>query len=284
MEDRVEAQPLTGRRIALLETREAERLVQMFREQGATVVSHRTVAIVDAADPAPVLDWLTRFVAGPPDYLVLLTGEGLTRLHGLAAGSGMEADFVAKLAGVATITRGPKPARALRSLGLSPGLRTAEPTTEGIIAVLSGIDLQGRRVGVQLYPEAPSRLCDYLKSAGARPDAVTPYEYAPCEPDEALAGLIDQVVAGEIDAIAFTSASQVRRLFDVARAGARVDALTAALRQTAVVAVGPVVASELQQRGAAPTIVPANQYFMKPLVTAVVECLTDTGRQTHRLR
>lgn len=275
MEDRAEARPLAGRRIALLETREAERLAQMFREHGATVISHRTVAIVDAADPAPVLDWLTRFVAEPPDYLVLLTGEGLTRLHRLAQSSGIDSDFVARLAGVSTITRGPKPARALRTLGLSPQLRAAEPTTEGIIAVLSGIDLQGRRVGVQLYPGAPGRLCDYLEGAGARPDPITPYEYAPCEPDEALAGLIDRVCAGGIDAIAFTSASQVRRLFDVARAGNRVDALTAALRQTAVAAVGPVVASELRQHGVAPTIVPANQFFMKPLVTAVVEALTS---------
>jgi uroporphyrinogen-III synthase len=267
MEDRVETRPLAGRRIALLETREAERLAQMFRGHGATVVSHPTVAIVDAVDPVPVLNWLNRFVADPPDYLVLLTGEGLTRLHRLAAGSGIDAAFVAALAGVTTITRGPKPARALRSLDLSPQLRAAEPTTEGVIAVLSGIDLQGRRVGVQLYPGAPSRLSDFLRGAGARPDPVTPYEYAPCEPDEALAGLIDR--------IAFTSASQVRRLFDVARAGNRGDALTSALRQTAVAAVGPVVALELRQHGATPTIVPANQYFMKPLVTAVVEALTS---------
>lgn len=275
MEDRADARPLTGRRIALLETREAERLAQMFREQGAIVVSHRTIAIVDAADPAPVLDWLERFVADPPDYLVLLTGEGLTRLHRLAQRSGVDSDFVAALAGVTTITRGPKPARALRSLGLSPQLRATDPTTEGIVALLSGIDLQGHRVGVQLYPGAPSRLCDYLGAAGARPDPVTPYEYAPCEPDDALAGLIDRVCAGGIDAIAFTSASQVRRLFEVAGAGNRVEALTTALRRAAVAAVGPVVASALRQHGVAPTIVPANQYFMKPLVTAVVEALTS---------
>lgn len=274
MEDRADARPLTGRRIALLQTREAERLTQMFHDQGAIVVSHRTIAIVDAADPAPVLEWLKRFVAEPPDYLVLLTGEGLTRLHRVAQSSGVDSDFVATLAGVSTITRGPKPARALRSLGLSPQLRAAEPTTEGIIDVLSGIDLQSRRIGVQLYPGAPSRLCDYLEVAGARPDPVTPYEYAPCEPDEALAGLIDRIAAGGIDAIAFTSASQVRRLFDIARAVSRVEALTTALRRTAVAAVGPVVASELRQHGVAPTIVPATQYFMKPLVTAVVEALT----------
>lgn len=275
MVDLVEARPLAGRRIALLETREAERLTQMFRDQGGTVVGYRAVAIVDPADPAPVLAWLARFVAKPPDYLVLLTGEGLTRLHSLA--KGIEDGFVAALASATIITRGPKPARALRSLGLSPQLRAAEPTTEGIVTALSAIELQGRRVGVQLYPGAPSRLCDYLERAGARPDPITPYEYAACEPDEAVAGLIDRILAGEIDAIVFTSASQARRLFDVARAGNRVDALAAALRGPAVAAVGPVVGAELQRLGVVPTIVPASQYFMKPLVTAVVEALTKTA-------
>ncbi len=95
MNDRIEAGPLSGRSIALLETREAERLAQMLREQGADVVSVPAVAIVDAADPAPVLAWIKRFIADPADYLVLLTGEGLSRLHELARRTGIGADFVA---------------------------------------------------------------------------------------------------------------------------------------------------------------------------------------------
>src|SRR5690349_20940602 len=97
MNDRIDAGPLAGRRIALLETREAERLGQMLRDQGAEIVSVPAVAIVDAADPVPITDWIERFVADPADYLVLLTGEGLTRLHGLAEGSGIGPAFVASL-------------------------------------------------------------------------------------------------------------------------------------------------------------------------------------------
>jgi uroporphyrinogen-III synthase len=275
MTDLAEARPLAGRRIALLETREAERLAQMFREQGAIVINCRTVAIVDVSDPAPVLAWLGRFVAEPPDYLMLMTGEGLTRLHRLAQGAGIDSGFLASLGRTTTIIRGPKPARALRSLGLAPQLRAENPTTDGVVALLSGLDLRHRRVGVQLYPGASGSLCDHLECAGARPDPVIPYEYAACEPDEALAGLIDLVAAGEIDAVAFTSASQARRLFDVARAGGEVDRLTVALRNCAVAAVGPVVALELQQHGVVPTIVPFNRYFMKPLVMAVAKALSE---------
>ncbi len=273
MNDRIDAGPLSGRRIALLETREAERLGQMLREQGAEVVSVPAVAIVDVANPAPVAAWLKRFVVDPADYLVLLTGEGLSRLHGLAQRTGNGPDFVAALGRTATIIRGPKPARALRALGLTPQLRAEQATTEGVIALLSGLDLRGRRIGVQLYPDAPSRLTDFLEAAGALPDPVTPYAYAAAASDDALAGLIETIVAGGIDAIAFTSASQAKRLFELARERGDADRLTEALRRTATAAVGPVVASELERHGVSPTIVPAGQYFMKPLVTAITAAL-----------
>ena len=275
MSDRREAGPLTGRRIALLETREAERLAQMLREQGADIVSVPAVAIVDAADPAPVMAWIERFVADPADYLVLLTGEGLIRLHALATRCGIGPDFVEALARTVTVIRGPKPARALRALGLAPRLRAEQATTDGVIALLSGLDLRGRRVSVQLYPDAPRRLPDFLEAAGASTDPVTPYEYAAAASDEALARLIETVAAGGIDAVAFTSASQARRLFELAGERGDADRLATALRRTAVAAVGPVVASELERHGVTPTIVPSSQYFMKPLVTAIAATLRD---------
>jgi uroporphyrinogen-III synthase len=262
-------QPLAGRRIALLETREAERLGQMFREQGATVIGCPTVAIIDVADTAPVLAWLGRFIARPPDYLVLMTGEGLQRLHALANRAGQDVQFLSALARTTTITRGPKPARALRTLGLAPKFRAEVPTTDGIVALLATLELRNRMVGVQLYPGAGNRLCEFLEGAGAQPDAITPYEYAAAEPDAALAALIERIIAGEVDAIAFTSASQARRLFAVAQAGGTTDRLVEALRHVAAAAVGPIVAGELERHDIVPAIVPADRYFMKPLVTAI---------------
>jgi len=265
--------PLSGRRIALLETREAERLGGMLRAQGAEVIGCPMVAIVDPPDPAPVLAWLQRFVAAPPDTLVLLTGEGLYRLHGMAQRSGIDAAFVAALAQTRTVTRGPKPARALRTLGLQPQLRAEQPTSDGVISALSGTPLKGRRVGVQLYPGADSRLADFLTASSAAPDPVTPYEYAPHVADEAIAALIDRMAAGEIDAIAFTSASQVRRLFAVAQSKERAGALAQALHRTSLAAVGPVVSDELRRHGVDPAIVPRDAYFMKPLVSAMAAAL-----------
>ena len=263
--------PLYGLRIALPETREAARLALMFQEQGAETVSCPLVSIVDAADPTPLQAWLRGFVDTPFDDLILLTGEGLRRLCAVAARSGLEQAFVGALAKPRKITRGPKPARALRELGLTPDLRAEEPTTEGIIKLLEQNDLHDRRVGIQLYPGASNRLVDFLASAGATPDPVVPYAYASQAEDERVAALIDEMASERIDVIAFTSAPQIKRLFDVARVSGRVDKLRAALQKTIVAAIGPVVSAELERHGVTATVMPSGgTYFVKPMVSAII--------------
>src|SRR5690242_18128215 len=138
MSDEPATGPLSGRRIALPESRELDRLTRMFEEQGAETLRCPLVAIRDAPDPVPVQEWLMRL---PFDDLVFFTGEGLRRLHGFALRFDLETAFLGALQTVRKITRGPKPERALRELGLKSDLRAEEPTTDGLIAALSAYDL-----------------------------------------------------------------------------------------------------------------------------------------------
>ena len=266
--------PLAGRRVALVEHRELDRLGRMLEEQGAETLRCPLVAIADAPDPAPVRAWIERAIAMPFDDLVLMTGEGLRRLRGAAERGGLEARFREALTRMRTITHGPKPARALREIGLDPGLRAATPTTDGVIAALSGENLASRQVGVQLSPDAPPRLTDFLRQARAFPDPVEPYAYVPRADRRQIAELIDEMSQGGVDAIAFTSAPQVARLFEAARTGAGEDRLLAALRATPIAAIGPIVAGELQRHGLEAAIMPQGSFFMKPLVTAIIETLS----------
>jgi uroporphyrinogen-III synthase len=272
MNDQPALGALSGRRIALPETRELDRLARMLEEQGAETLRCPMIAITDVPDPAPVREWLTRF---PFDDLVLFTGEGLRRLHGFAQRFDLAPVFLDGLRAARKVTRGPKPERALRELGLKSDLRAEEPTTDGLIATLSAHDLRGRRVGVQLYPNMPdTRFIDFLRHAGAKPDPVLPYVYAPAADDEKVVGLIDLMAGGGVDVIAFTSSPQARRMFDVASAAGREATLRMALQKTAIAAVGPVVEGELRRRGLNVVIAPERSYFMKPLVSAIVRALS----------
>jgi len=264
---------LEGRRIVVPETREIEVLAGMLERHGAAVIRCPLVAIRDADDPAPIVAWLERFVADPPDDLILFTGEGLQRLNKLAGTVGFSEKFVATLGRVRKITRGPKPARRLRELGLRPDLPVEPPTTAGIIAALAREGLAGRRVAVQLYPDNPhTELLDFLRAAAGSVDAVLPYAYASAAEEARVVAAIRAMAAGEIDLVAFTSAPQVRRLRQVARAAECEAALAEGFAKTRIAAVGPVVAAAVASAGGAVAIQPDN-FHMRPMVNAIVEAL-----------
>lgn len=264
----MQEQTLAARTVAVPETRELDVFAAMLERRGATVLRCPLVAILDAPDPAPVLDWIRWFGSGACDDVVLLTGEGLRRLLACIERNEpqLRDDFVAQLARVRKITRGPKPARALRELGLKPDIAAGVPTTAGVIDALRAEQLTDRSFGVQLYgtePNAP--LIDFLRAAGARVRTVAPYVYASKADDAVVSSLLDRMTRGEIDAIAFTSMAQVDRLFSVAPA----TQVLAALAHTHVAAVGPVVAAALAQRAVHVASMPADSFFMKPLTSAL---------------
>jgi uroporphyrinogen-III synthase len=230
------------------------------------------VAIHDAPDPLPVLKWIRALIANPFDDVIFLTGEGLRRLLSCIERNAPElrAPFIAALETSRKITRGPKPARALREIGLQSDLAAELPTTEGIIATLAKHDLKGRRVGVQLYGSDPNvRLVGWLEQAGAVVATVAPYVYADSAEDSAVQSLAVQLENRAIDAIAFTSMQQVQRLFDLLGE----EASRSALGKTFVAAIGPVVADSLAKRGVAVQLVPEEAYFLKPLTRALEEKL-----------
>ena len=272
----MESQPLAGRTIAVPETRELEVFAAMLERRGASVLRCPLVAIRDAPDPSPVLAFARAFAAGSCDDLILTTGEGLRRLLACIERHEppLRAPFLESLGRVRKITRGPKPARALRELGMKPDVAAQPPTTAGITASLAGLDLRRRRVGVQLYGTEPNRpLIEFLERAGATVMTVAPYVYADGADDQAVLGLLARLESGAVDAIAFTSTPQVERLFAVAPA-ARVRA---ALDRTLVAAVGPVVAEALARHGVAARSMPEESFFLKPLTTVLEEALRAHG-------
>lgn len=269
-----EEKKLAGRLIALPESRQLDILAAMLEKRGAWLVRCPLVAILDTPDPEPVHGWLHRCVERPFDDLILLTGEGLRRLSGFADRLGKTEAFVSALSRIRKITRGPKPGQALKELGLKPDLVADTPTTDGVIATLNALELNSRRIGVQLYGEDPNRkLMDYLRHHGAIPDPVSPYIYASESDDAQVGALIDRLAAGEIDAIAFTSQSQYSRLREVAHKLGKATELKTGLDKTVVAAVGPVVAAALEAGGVRVDLMPESSYFMKPMVARLTEIL-----------
>jgi uroporphyrinogen-III synthase len=269
---------LTQRVIAIAESRELDVFAALLERRGATVLRYPLVRIVDAPDAVAVLEWIRATAAGELDDLILLTGEGLRRLLRCidTHEPGLREPFLEALRRLRKITRGPKPARALRELGLSADLPAVTPTTPGVIDTLRPIDLNGRRVGLQLYGDDPNRpLVEFLREAGAQVRIVAPYRYADGATAAAVAELLTLMRSGGVDAIAFTSKAQVERLF---RAAPAQDVRTA-LAATRVAAVGPVVSETLASLGVTVQAMPDDSWFMKPLTAALSKLMGELPRQ-----
>ena len=261
--------PLANRTIALAEGRQLEELAKLLEQAGATALRCPMISILDAPDPTPVVQWLRELIAGRFDYTILMTGEGIRRLLGFAEREGLREQVIAGLANTKTITRGPKPVRALKEIGLNASIVAQQPTTEGVMAVLSREPLEGRTVGVQNYSESNPALHDFLRNAGANVHNVLPYVYAPAADGARVLDLIEQMALGNVDAIIFTSSPQVDRLYEVAEQSHLQDRLNEGLQRTKVAAVGPVVADNLKNRGANVDICPEQGFQMKNLVQHV---------------
>ena len=273
------AGPLAGVRVALAETRELDRMAAILEADGARTLRCPLVAILDAPDPGPVDAWLTQLTEQGFDDLIFLTGEGLRRLLSRARVTGVHDQVVRSIAAARKITRGPKPARALHEVGLSSDLPAPVPTSQGVMEALAGVDLTGRRVGLQLYGSEPNEpLNRFLRGAGATVSTVAPYVYAPASDAQRVRDLIQELAAGAVQVIAFTSASQVDRLWDIAQQNQLEETLRAGLARVKVAGIGPIVRECLEDRGVRIDIIPEEPFIMKRLTAAIAAAMGQRAR------
>jgi uroporphyrinogen-III synthase len=261
---------LDGLTILVPENRELDLFARLLEAEGARPLRCPLVRILDLDDDRDAQAWITRMIDTPFDFTVLLTGEGLRRLLGLCGPR--RDDFIAALTKTRTVTRGPKPARALREIGLSPGMAAAEPTSQGVLEEMEEEKLEGRRIGIQLYPgDGALPLVEALKNHSAAVFPVTPYRYASQTESAQVGAAIKDLAAGKIGMVAFTSSPQVERLFAVAQEQGLMPELNQGLEKTPIAAIGPVVEKALNARGLHSAIRPESSFHLKPMINAILE-------------
>jgi uroporphyrinogen-III synthase len=268
-----------GRRIALLEARlesEAAALVRRMGGEPVSVPALREAPLPSGPAVASFLDLLAR---GELAIVVLQTGAGVSALALEAERLGRKSELVHGLRTAHIASRGPKPASALAAaLGLRPTSQTASPhTTAELLALLEPLCLEGAGVGVVHYGEKNEAIGVSLGRRRARVHELTLYEWRLPEDVAPLQRLGKQILAGEVDAVAFTTQVQVRHLFAVTDFTLR-PALSEALERRVVAgAVGPTCAAALRARGVRDLVVPENPK-LGPLFVALASRLAARSR------
>lgn len=228
----------------------------------------------------PVGELIDALAQRDVDIMVFMTGVGAAALFSEAERLGRAAELVAGLQHTTNVCRGPKPWPPLKQRGVPISITVPRPyTAADVISTLAGMQLADRGVTVLHYGERNAELAEALEVGGARLRELCLYEWKLPEDTAPLEALVAEVIAGDVDAVAFTSQVQVRHLFQVAARHGHVEPLRDALNQTTVAAaVGPTCAAALEAAGVTPRIVPANPK-MGPMIVALMEHLAPARRR-----
>ena len=262
---------LRGRTVALTEARRATELARLVEKLGGVPYSAPAVREVPRRDLSIANLVLDRIIAGDVAAIVFLTGVGTTAFLALADRRGVRDALVQALDGMLVVERGPKPAAVLKAAGIRIDVAPAEPTSEAILAALAGGDWRDKTIAVQLYGDDTTPLMDGLRAWGARVLEIPLYEWAMPEDETPLERLVDDVCAGRIEVVAFTSSPQIKYVFAIAERLGRTRDLAAALNHSVLTAVvGPVCAATLAAQG-----VTARVQAPKGTMGALVHAIAD---------
>ncbi|MFF6791626.1 uroporphyrinogen-III synthase [Streptomyces filamentosus] len=245
--DQHEHGPLAGFTVGVTAARRADELIALLRRRGAAVVHGPALRIVPLADDTELLAATKEIIEDTPDVVVATTAIGFRGWVEAAEGWGYGPGLLDALRKVELLARGPKVKGAVRAAGLtetwSPGSESMAEVLDRLLA--EGVD--GRRVALQLHGEPLPGFVEALTTAGATVVPVPVYRWMPPEDLGPLDRLLDAVLSGAADAVAFTSAPAAASLLArAAERGVRDRVVEALRHEVLAVCVGPVTALPLQ--------------------------------------
>lgn len=262
MDDRTKS-GLAGLCVLSLESRRAAEMAKLIENYGGRAIvapSMREVALelnTEAREFARVL------ASGGFDMVIFLTGVGTRALAKVVETVCPIEQFVGALRRVEIVARGPKPAAALKELGVRVTISIPEPNTwRDLLRTLDEnadtAPLRGRRVAVQEYGASNSELLAGLAERGARVTRVPVYQWALPEDTAPLREAVEAIAGGEVDVALFTTSIQVTHLLKIAREMNREQELRRGFERIMVGSIGPITSEELRAQGFAADFQPAH--------------------------
>lgn len=239
-----------GLRVVAFESRrraDMERLIA--RSKGEPHVSPSMTEIPIEKNRIAV-DFAHRVLTGEINTVIFLTGVGFKYLMEAVSREIDPQRLLDTLSDIVTISRGPKPAAAMKEFGLLPSLKVPEPNTwrEVLTTIDENISVASQTVGLQEYGVENKSLIAGLEARGATVYRVPVYRWGIPEDRGPLEENTRRIAEGQADVVLFTAAQQVVNLLLVAEELGLVDAVEKGLRSAVVASIGPTTTEALRAR------------------------------------
>ena len=142
-----------GLQIAALESRRADDMDRLISKMGGIAHVSPSMREVPIEPNRGAIDFAYRLMTGQVSVVILMTGVGFRYLLRSVEKHVDRQRFLDSLSDVVTICRGPKPAAALREVGIKATYRVPEPNTwrELLRTIDSEVAIANQVVGLQEY-------------------------------------------------------------------------------------------------------------------------------------
>ncbi|WP_338603667.1 uroporphyrinogen-III synthase [Saccharopolyspora sp. SCSIO 74807] len=250
MEASSEERPLHGFTVGITAERKAAELGSLLQRRGAAVRYGAAMHTVPAPDDGELIAATDAVLAEPVHYVVAVTGSGFRGWLEAAERRGMGERLKQHLGEAELLARGAKASGAIRGAGLRESWTAPSEEMPETLEHLLLRGVEGKRVVVQLHGDPMSEFREKLRAAGAEVLPIVVYRWEDPADLPALDALIDAVIAGEIDALPFTSAPAATNFLMRAERTGRGERLLTALREKVFIAcVGQVTAAPITRAG-----------------------------------
>ena len=241
-----------GLKVLAFESRRSSEMSKLIENNGGKAMVVPAAREVPAACTTGLSEFAASLLEGNLDLVIFLTGVGTRALAQAMEQFCTRAELSAALSRVSILARGPKPAAALRELGVPITWNVAEPNTWREILQLfdeKGVVLKDRRVAVQEYGVPSRELLAGLSQRGAKILTVHVYDWVLPEDRTSLKNAITALEQKHIDVTLFTAAVQIHHLIEVADEMNAREPLIRALNETTIASIGPVTSEHLREYG-----------------------------------
>ena len=247
---------LAGCTVLVTADRRANELGAALQRRGALVRHAPALTIVPHVDDEALLAGTRAMLADPPEVVVVTTGIGFRGWVEAADAAGIAEPLLEALRAARLVARGPKARGAIQAAGLQADWVAESETSAEIREWMLAEGVAGVKVVVQHHGAGADGLDDALEAAGAQVRSLVVYRWGPPRDPELLLQSVRDCVAGEVDAVVFTSAPGAHAWLQVARSAGLMDRLVEACATGGLVAaaVGPVTAGPLQDAGIEPLV------------------------------
>ena len=274
-----------GLNVASLESRRADDMTRLITRHGGIAHVSPSMREVPIEPNREAIDFAYRVMTGDVQVVILMTGVGFRYLLRAIEKHIDRQRFLDSLSDIITVCRGPKPAAAMREVGIKTSFRVPEPNTwrELLQTIDTNVPIANQTVGLQEYGVTNASLVAGLEARGATVEPIRVYGWEFPEQVEPLEANVRALAAGERDMLLLTSAHQIVNMLRMAEQLKIVNELRHGLRGTVIASIGPTTSQMLHECDLHVDMEPSHPK-MGHLVTEAAQRGGELAKQKHRIR